>query len=311
MPVRGLLAALPALLAAAGAAPAERGTCLMQLGISGFQRVLSLLDRKLEDYDGGNHPHTIVGMHTDPHTMVDTKTANDTSKEAAAAVAPVAVPLAVKVQATARDGEGGVLLQPAWSLLAELHVPVRLRDLHTGPHGPVRKFVKTLGTELARAGQLPESRLVVLDVRGEHTNYSLKSLDLLEHQLDLMELELRSAGPVHQTNRLPSMPSGDGAEQETIVDIEVLPMEHPGEKTAAEVLKEWQKQLSDQKSHLRQGPLAAPLQHATLVRVGPPLPADGTENEWGVVPLRSSAQTPVHGLWSLSIGIALATVWSV
>lgn len=295
-------AALLALLAgeeaaaATVASDAEPGTCLMQLG---FARILhggvSLLRLQLaEDLDNS------------------TANANATAKDAMEV--PAAVPLAVKVKATAKDGTESVLVGPAWRLLMELHLPVRLRDLHAGPYGPMRKFVDTLEKELVATGPLATARLVTLDVRGENKNFSLKSLDLLE--LGLLSFSSGNASAKgkdlgHLEDLEDGVVSDSSAKtEETIVDLEVLPMKHPGDVPPLQLLQAWQAQLADEKSKLRQGPLSLPLTGATLVRVGPPLPADGSANEWGVV-ARNSAQGPMGGFWSLAIGVLLAPVLSL
>mmetsp|Transcript_75087 Transcript_75087/g.220018 ORF Transcript_75087/g.220018 Transcript_75087/m.220018 type:complete len:302 (+) Transcript_75087:122-1027(+) len=280
-----LLGAVAALHLAAsdslGGQGSEPGTCLLQLGQS---RGAVWPDLKLALIDRNSTEH-----------------GNSTEEEAARA--PAAVPLAVKVQGTARNGSQKVLLGPAWALLAELHVPMRLRDLHTGPYGPMRNFVDRLAQELSAAGPVSASRLVVLDVRGENKNFSLPSLDLLE--LNLLDATPAGAHETHGPHRHGADP-GDvedavsqysGKEQETIVDIEILPMEHPGDLPPAQVFDAWQQQLADGHSLLRQGHVAKPMDGATLTRVGPSLPVNGSENEWAAI-VRNGAAKPMYGLCS-------------
>jgi len=230
---------------------------------------------------------------------------------------PPEVPLAIKVQDTAKNGTETVLVGPAWNLLMELHVPMRLRDLHTGKYGPMKTFLDTLSKALVAAGPVSKSRLVMLDVRGENRNFSLHSLDLLELELGLISFPTdKETDEGSQSERGSSTGSGSDSKEtgsdsrETVIDIEVLPMEHPGDAPPAELLAAWQAQLADRRSELRQGRLSAPLQGATLVRVGPPLPADGSRNRWGTV-VKSGARGPARGARGLAAGALLAVALSL
>lgn len=274
----------------------EGGVCLMQLGISRFlDSGLAMLRAKLDEEPANATEH--ANSTAEEGDIVD-------AEEVAAT--PAQVPLAVKVQDTAKDGTETVLVGPAYHLLMELHVPVRLRDLHTGHFGPMRKFLNSLTNELALTGPISVQRLVMLDVRGENKNFSLQSLDLLElNLLSLLGSGNESASGPHEAEETSSDSSSD--KQETIFDIEVLPMQHPGDLSPAQLLAGWQAQLADANSKLREGPLAKPLNGATLVRVGPPLAVDGSENHWGNI-IKNSAQGHLRGFWSLAACALLAPV---
>eukprot|EP00408_Alexandrium_pacificum_P042139 CAMPEP_0171238850 /NCGR_PEP_ID=MMETSP0790-20130122/43680_1 /TAXON_ID=2925 /ORGANISM="Alexandrium catenella, Strain OF101" /LENGTH=318 /DNA_ID=CAMNT_0011705217 /DNA_START=141 /DNA_END=1100 /DNA_ORIENTATION=+ len=281
-------------------AESDHGVSLMQLSFARlFHRGILLLTSKPD------------GQHTVVNTTAHANATTDTFEDAVPAMVPPAVPLSIKVQDTAKNGTETVLVGPAWNLLMELHVPMRLRDLHTGKYGPMRKFLDTLTKELVATGPMSESRLVMLDVRGENRNFSLHSLDLLELGLisfpsDNKTSKTSEGGDVEAAVSADT----DSNSQETIVDIEVLPMQHPGDASSDELFAVWQADIADKNSKLRQGRLSAPLTGATLVRVGPPLSADGSENRWGTI-IRSSAQGPRHGVWSILAFVVMASTFSL
>mmetsp|Transcript_73297 Transcript_73297/g.170016 ORF Transcript_73297/g.170016 Transcript_73297/m.170016 type:complete len:297 (+) Transcript_73297:164-1054(+) len=255
-------------LGAAGRLPSSRklGTCLLQFGASSRQTSREPSKESSEKAPKSDH------------------TPKDEAKAASAEDTPASVPLAVTVQQTAMDGAVHVFTGPTWKVLLELHVPVRLLQLHSGSLGPIKKFLSMLSQELCAAGPLSKSRLVMLDVRGENQNLTLNALELTAFNL------LVISANTQQSSR--GTPQSLGA-KETIVDMEVLPMEHPEDLPALEVLSRWQAELADENSELRQGPLADVMQGATLVRVGP-LQAGAAGNEWGTL-VRSRA----WGLFSL------------
>mmetsp|Transcript_106489 Transcript_106489/g.339166 ORF Transcript_106489/g.339166 Transcript_106489/m.339166 type:complete len:315 (+) Transcript_106489:168-1112(+) len=302
--------ALLTLLAAARTEP-EHGTCLMQLATGSVAK----MDLKSAGDAAEAHPHILIA------TPVENLTAQENASAPAAAAAeenasaspavspargsaatvPPSTPLAVRVQATAKEGSHSVVLGPAYKLAMELRLPIRMYDLHTGPYGPVRKFLGSLKQELCASGPLSPARLVVLDVRGEHKNYSIASLDLMEQDSVHLGPGAEGAGP---TGGVPAAALDE--QQETIVDMEVLPMAYPGDVDAAQVMAVWQKQLTDKKSSLRSGLVGNALVGATLVQLGPSVSADASVNEWGLV-VRNGAQTPAQGLF---LGVLLTMVFS-
>mmetsp|Transcript_115996 Transcript_115996/g.323060 ORF Transcript_115996/g.323060 Transcript_115996/m.323060 type:complete len:364 (+) Transcript_115996:160-1251(+) len=250
--------------------------------------------------DAGQSVNTRASGEDAGHAADTTATTEDPGPQVSS------VPLAESVRHTARSGVNHHLATSGWKMLVELHVPVRLRKLHTGPQGPIKKFLATLKQELASAGFMSPARLVILDVRGENKNFSFRALDLMELELldmDPLRLPQESAEGLMQEEAVPLRNAKD--KKETIVDVEVLPTEDAGALPPGQLLSLWRSKLADAESTLRQGPLGAYLQGATLDRVGPPLTADGSGNAWGAF-VRSGAQARTHCRRGLLLGVLLA-----
>lgn len=222
------------------------------------------------------------------------------------------------------------------STLMEVHIPVRLRDLHRGREGPIPKFLRTLQQQLQVAAGVPLSRLVVLGVRGEYMNLNLQQIELLARNetrfAALLEgvpdPDLAPAGPNEafdckfgmdrwatgwsQSKKAWCCKSERfGCPKETVVDVEVLPASTAGEPTPASVMARLARQVLDAQSSLRQGPLSSLFSSSTLmtqgVLVSPEAPEDAVSP---LESLRSSASLLEPSLWSRVCGPTLFAVFA-
>lgn len=186
---------------------------------------------------------------------------------------------------------------PKYSLMMEVHIPIRLRELHSGTYGPLPKLVKDLQEQMQAAAEVPASRLLVLDIRGEYMTLDLKQLELLamndSHVTSLLEHvpdpemsptegalaeafdceagnEMWESGWSQTKKAWCCRNEQVGCPKETIVDIEVLPGSSSAEPTPASIMTTWARQVADEQSTLRKGPLAPLFQSVTLVTQGSP-----------------------------------------
>lgn len=163
-----------ALVALAGAGPAAAGgresreACLLQHQGNTTRRALELdsIGSSGEPGSHGAHKHAEAPAAA-PQASTPGK-ADPVPKEEAVAKRDV--------RAAAADGQPSLDVDPFWALRVELHLPLRLRDIHTGLQGPVQDFLATVRKEFSAAASLPATRVVLLDVRGENTTLSMLEL---------------------------------------------------------------------------------------------------------------------------------------